>query len=229
MVKLSNNCISFQRNQIQLGYSVALFFLKKGISNLFFEFDYKNQCLIIEGVDPNSSPDNLMKDWENGWRIVTKSPKEKSNWSFVIKTNLFGRIINSMLTIHKQFPARPITKNKLIVEGVPFLPVIHSDSGTIYDMINSKVQCRINKPGYLNNFTKDKTLTQYIIDKYANNSNTNQIKRNMSSSTIADSTNDVVNKEIVNPWGFEKPVGKLPSPEQRLEVDKANSKMILGE
>jgi hypothetical protein len=226
MVKLSNNCISFQRNRIQLGYSVALFFLKKGISNVFFEFDYKNQCLIIEGVDPNSAPVNLIKDWENGWRIVTIAPSKKNNWAFVIKTNLFGRIINSLLTIHKQFPAKPIAKNKIIVEGVPFLPMIHSDSGTIYDMINSKVQCRINKPGYLNNFLKDKTLTQDIINKYTNN---NQIKRNTHSSTIASRQKDTVNKEIGNPWGFEKPVGKLPSPEQRLEADKANSKMILGE
>ena len=230
MVKLSKNCISFQKNQIQLGYSVALFFLKKGISNILFEFDYKNRCMIMEGVMPNSSPDNLQPDWENGWRIVTASPKDKNhNWTFNIKTKLFGTIINSLLTSHKEFPARPIAKNKIVIDEVPFLPIIYSNTGIIYDMINSKVQCRINKLGYLNNFKKDKTFTQSIIDKYKNNSNNNQIEIDIHSPTNPSRPNDTVNKEIGNIWGFEKPVGNLPSPEQRVEADKSYSKMILGE
>ena len=55
----------------------------------------------------------------------------------------------------------------------------------------------------------------------------NQFK--ISKPMIANGTRSVVNKEIDNIWGFEKPAGKLPSPEQRLESDKAYSKIILGE
>jgi len=230
---LKNDCITFRKNKIAIGSTIAAFFFKQGTSEVLLEFNPKDNSLIIEAFTPekrNSCKYKII----NPLSISSVQPYKRENnmrWIFAIETTSHKRIVDMSLR-QLTFKVKPISKDKLIVENLPLVPFFYVEySKIIFDMKDSKIICQSSKEVKHNPFNGHQVSNsnRWVAKLSKNKSNLIQNEAKVSQPKIADSSKGTVNKEIGNIWGFKTPPEKLPTSELRIEADKANKKLILGE
>jgi hypothetical protein len=241
---LNKDCVSFMPANIRIGKSVAFFLFNRGFSRVILIYDYQNKSLIIEGMTPEK-----IKTYEypiinsigvsslRSYRVRTQD----YIWKFLIESK--GH--RSLLDFTRRdliFKAKPISNNQILVENLPMTDNFKFSLNTfIMDPKNSKIifhsPVNYERVNGVSIKRGEITMSERFVERarqkrlqhQPNRININQNEVKKFQPNLAARPNDIVNKEIGNIWGFEKPVAKLPSTEQRLEADKAYSKMILGE
>lgn len=237
--ELEKNYINFTPSKIRIGSEVAAFFINREFSKVILHYDILKKNLIIEGMNAEKIK-SYEYDIVDGKHIASVKVS-RQNGGYVYNFFIMSTIHTGLLDLnrrHLKFKAKPISKDKVMIENLPMLEHMKIISnGCIIDAKNYKI---INyapstyetsvlvrrKNGEMSMTDK---LIQQAKQKRSLNKQYTTIKLNEEDKQNKNYLEDIPNKEIDNVWGFEKPAGKLPSTKDRIEADKRNKKTILGE